>query len=78
MSSPADRGKQRDPFWKVGLRVSVVAFIGGVYFAITGSWTLAVAAFVVGAASTFPAWKSSERTSNSKGGSNDRPSKPKC
>jgi hypothetical protein len=77
MSSPADRRRQRQPFWKVGLRVSVIAFVGGVYFAITGGWALAVTAFVLGAAFTFPAWKSAGRTSDSNAGSNDRRSKPK-
>jgi hypothetical protein len=53
--------RTREPFWKVGVRVSVIAFIGGVYFSVTGNWILAVAAFVAGSAFALAAWKSAGR-----------------
>jgi hypothetical protein len=60
--------RAREPFWKVGIRVSVIAFIGGVYFSVTGSWPLAVAAFVVGAAFALATWKSAGRQERTAGG----------
>jgi hypothetical protein len=67
MNPVPEQRRMREPFWKVGIRVSVIAFVGGVYFSITGSWRLAVAAFVVGAAFALAAWKSAGRQERAAG-----------